>query len=82
VAWDTPVSRTPTVALGSLAHERTLLRERRARGPQKLLGPPMAHVNVRSEDHVKMQRLWMRGATAAGEMKWWETQQSPRRQSP
>jgi hypothetical protein len=42
---DTPVSRTPTVAPGSLARERTLLRGRRAGGPQKLLGPPMARVN-------------------------------------
>jgi hypothetical protein len=40
-----PVSRTPTVAPGSLARERALLRERRARGPQKLLGPPTACVN-------------------------------------
>jgi hypothetical protein len=66
---DTPVSRTPTVAPGSLARERTLLRERRARGPQKLLGPPTARVNTRSEDHVKMQRPRMRGTTAAGETK-------------
>jgi hypothetical protein len=42
---DTPVSRTPTVASGSLARERTHLRERRAGGPQKLLGPPTARVN-------------------------------------
>jgi hypothetical protein len=42
---DTPVSSTPTVAPGSLARERTHLRGRRARGPQKLLGPPMARVN-------------------------------------
>jgi hypothetical protein len=42
---DTSVSRTPTVALGSLARERAFLRERRARGPQKLLGPPTARVN-------------------------------------
>jgi hypothetical protein len=82
VDWDTLVSRTPTVAPESLARERALLREQRARGPQKLMGPPTARVNVRSEDHVKMQRLWMHGATAAGEMKRWETQQSPRRQSP
>jgi hypothetical protein len=52
---DTPVSRTPTVAPGSLARERALLREQRVRGPQKLLGPPTARVNARSEDHVKMQ---------------------------
>jgi hypothetical protein len=49
------VSRTPTVAPRSLASEHALLRERRVRGPQKLLGPPTARVNVRSEDHVKMQ---------------------------
>jgi hypothetical protein len=67
---DTPVSRTPTVGPGSLARECALLRERRARGPQKLLGPPMARVNARSEGHVKMQGLQTRGATAAGEMKW------------
>jgi hypothetical protein len=42
---DTPVSRTLKVAPGSLARERALLRERRARGPQKLLGPPTARVN-------------------------------------
>jgi hypothetical protein len=42
---DTPVSRTPTVAPGSLAREHTLLRGQRARGPQKLLGPPTARVN-------------------------------------
>jgi hypothetical protein len=78
---DTPVSRTPTVAPGSLARERALLRERRARGPQKLLGPPTARVNARLEDHVKMQRLQTRGATAAGETKWRATQQSPRRQT-
>jgi hypothetical protein len=30
---DTPVSRTPTVAPGSLARKRTLTRERRVRGP-------------------------------------------------
>jgi hypothetical protein len=53
---DTPVSRTPIVAPGSLARECALLRERRARGPQKLLGPPTACINSRSEDHVKMQR--------------------------
>jgi hypothetical protein len=45
VDWDTPVFRTPIVAPGSLAHERALLRERRARGPQKQLGPPTARVN-------------------------------------
>jgi hypothetical protein len=42
---NTPVSRTPTVAPGSPARERTLLRGRRAGGPQKLLGPPTARVN-------------------------------------
>jgi hypothetical protein len=31
---DTPISSTPTVAPGSLAHERALSRERRVRGPQ------------------------------------------------
>jgi hypothetical protein len=31
---DTPVSSTPTVAPGSLAHKRALSRERRIRGPQ------------------------------------------------
>jgi hypothetical protein len=66
---DTPVSRTPIVASGSLARERALSWERRVRGPQKLLGPPMARVNVRSEDHVKMQRLQTYGAPAVGEMK-------------
>jgi hypothetical protein len=81
VDWDTPVSRTPTVAPGSLACRRALLRERRARGPQKLLGPPTAHVNARSEYHVKRQRLQTRGVTAAGEMKRRATQQSPRRQT-
>jgi hypothetical protein len=81
VDWDTPVSRTPTVAPRSLARECALLRERRARGPQKLLGPPTARVNARSEDHVKMQRLRTRGMTAAGETKWRATQQSPRRQN-
>jgi hypothetical protein len=34
VDWDTPVSRTPTVAPGSPARERALLRERRAGGPR------------------------------------------------
>jgi hypothetical protein len=43
---DTPVSRTPTVAPGSLARKRALLRERRVRGPQKLLGPPTARANA------------------------------------
>jgi hypothetical protein len=47
---DTPVYKTPTVAPRSLAREHALLRERRVRGPQKLLGPPTARVNVRSED--------------------------------
>jgi hypothetical protein len=42
---DTSVSRTPTVAPGSSAHERTLLRGRRVGGPQKLLGPPTGRVN-------------------------------------
>jgi hypothetical protein len=42
---DTLVSRTPTVAPGSPARERSLLRGRRAGGPQKLLGPPTARVN-------------------------------------
>jgi hypothetical protein len=77
---DTSVSKTPTVAPGSLAHERALLRERRARGPHKLLGPPTARVNAQSEDHVKMQRLRMRGATIAREIKRRATHQSPRRQ--
>jgi hypothetical protein len=45
VDQDTPVSSTPTVAPGSPARERTHLRGRRAGGPQKLLGPPMACVN-------------------------------------
>jgi hypothetical protein len=71
---DTPISRTPTVALGSLARKRALLREQRVRGPQKLLGPPTACVNMRSEDHVKMQRLRTRGATVAGETKRQATQ--------
>jgi hypothetical protein len=44
---DTPVSRTPTVAPGILARKRALSRERRARVPQKLLGPPTARVNAR-----------------------------------
>jgi hypothetical protein len=66
---DTPVSRTPTVAPGSLARERALLGERRARGPQKLLGPPTARINARSEDHVKMQRLQTHGAPVVGEAK-------------
>jgi hypothetical protein len=66
---DTPVSRTSIVAPGSLARERALLRERRDRAPQKLLGPPTARVNTRSEDHVKMQRLWARGAPTVGEAK-------------
>jgi hypothetical protein len=78
---DTPVSRTPTVAPGSLARRRALWRERRARGPQKLLGPPMARVNARSEDHMKIQRPRTRGAAAAGETKWRATLQSPRRQT-
>jgi hypothetical protein len=78
---DTPVSRTLTVAPGSLTRKRALPRERRVRGPQKLLGPPTARVNARSEDHVKMQRPRTRGATAAGEMKRRPTQQSPRRQT-
>jgi hypothetical protein len=78
---DTPLSRTPTVAPTSPAHERTLLRERRARGPQKLLGPPTACVNARSEDHVIMQRPRTRGTTAAGEMKWRATLLSPRHQT-
>jgi hypothetical protein len=78
---DTLVSRTPTVAPGSLARGRALLRERRARGPQKLLGPPTARVNTRSEDHVKMQRLQTRGVIAAGETKRRAMQQSPRRQT-
>jgi hypothetical protein len=73
VDQDTPVSRTPTVAPESLARECALLRVQRARGPQKLLGPPTACVNARSEDHVKMQRLRTRGMTAAVEMKWWVT---------
>jgi hypothetical protein len=67
---DTPVSRTPTVAPGNLAHERALLRERRARGPQKPLGPPTACINVRLEDHVRMQRPQTHGAPAVGETKW------------
>jgi hypothetical protein len=46
---DTPVSRTPTVAPESLARKRTLLRERRVRGPQKLLGPPTTRVNARGQ---------------------------------
>jgi hypothetical protein len=66
---DTPVSRTPIVAPVSLARKCALLRERRVRGPQKLLGPPTACVNAWSEDHVKMQRSQTRGATAAGETK-------------
>jgi hypothetical protein len=36
---------------------------------------------MRSENHVKMQRPWTHGATAAGETKWRVTQQSPRRQT-
>jgi hypothetical protein len=78
---DTPVSRTPTVAPGSLARERALSGERRVRGPQKLQGPPMARINARSEDHVKMQRPRTRGATAASETKQRATQQSPRCQT-
>jgi hypothetical protein len=66
---DTPISRTLTVAPGSLARGRALLRERRARGPQKLLRPPTARVNARSEDHVKMQRLQTCGTPAVGEAK-------------
>jgi hypothetical protein len=46
---DTPVSRTPTVAPGSLAHKRALSRERRVKGPQKLLVPPMARINVHGQ---------------------------------
>jgi hypothetical protein len=46
VDQDTPVSRTPTVAPGSLARKRALSREQRVKGPQKLLGPPTAHVNA------------------------------------
>jgi hypothetical protein len=69
VDWDTPVSRTPTVAPGSPVRERTLLRGRRAGGPQKLLGPPTARVNTRSEDHVKMRSSWARGALAVDETK-------------
>jgi hypothetical protein len=69
VDQDTPVSRTPTVAPGSLARKHALLRERRARGPHKLLGPPTARINALSEDHVKMQRSWAHGAPAVGEVK-------------
>jgi hypothetical protein len=81
VEQDTLVSRTPTVAPGSLARKRALSRERRARGPQKLLGPPTACVNAWSEDHVKMQRPRMRGVTAASEAKQRAMQQSPMRQT-
>jgi hypothetical protein len=45
----TPVSRTLTVAPGSLACKHALLRERRVRGPQKLLGPPTARINTRGQ---------------------------------
>jgi hypothetical protein len=81
VDQDTPISRTPIVAPRSLARERALLRERRARVPEKLLGPPTARVNARSEDHVKMQRPRTRGTTAADETKRRATQQSLRRQT-
>jgi hypothetical protein len=82
VDQDTPVSRTPIVALGSLAHERALLRERRVRGPPEATGPSNGTRQcTRSEDHVKMQRTRMRGATTAGETKRRATQQSPRRQT-
>jgi hypothetical protein len=46
VDQDTPVSKTPIVAPRSRARKRALSRERRVRGPQKLLGPPTAHVNA------------------------------------
>jgi hypothetical protein len=61
VDWDTPVSRTPIVAPGSPARKRTLLRGRRAGGPQKLLGPPMACVNpvVRGPcEDAKVVGMW------------------------
>jgi hypothetical protein len=46
---DTSVSRTPTVAPGSLTRKHALSREQRVRGPQKLLGPPTARVNARGQ---------------------------------
>jgi hypothetical protein len=49
VDQDTPVSRTLTVAPRSLARKRALSRERRVRGPQKLLGPPTARVNTHGQ---------------------------------
>jgi hypothetical protein len=81
VDQDTLVSRTPTVAPGSLARERALSRKRRVKGPQKLLGPPMERVNAWSEDHVKMQRPLTCAVTVDGVTKRWATQRSPRRQT-
>jgi hypothetical protein len=78
---DTPVSRTPTVAPGSPAHKRALLRERRAGGPRSCWALQRHASTVRSEDHVKKQRLRTRGAAAAGETKRRATLQSPRRQT-
>jgi hypothetical protein len=81
VDQDTPVSRTPTVAPGSPAHERTLLRERRAGAPRSCWALQRHASTVRSEDHVKKRRSWARGAAAAGETKRRATLQSPRHQT-
>jgi hypothetical protein len=51
-------------------------------GPPEVTGPSNGtRQRARSEDHVKMQRPWTRGASATGEMKRQATQQSPRHQT-
>jgi hypothetical protein len=65
----TPVSRTPTVAPGSLACKRALSRERRVRAPRRcwaLQRHASTHAVRGPCEDVELQT---RGATAVGEMK-------------
>jgi hypothetical protein len=67
---DTPVSRM------------CLLEGAKGQGPPEADGPSNGmRQRAWLEDHVKMQRSWMHGATAAGEMNRRASHQSPRHQT-
>jgi hypothetical protein len=77
---DTSVSRTLTVAPGSLARKHALSRERRVRAPRSCWAL-QRHASTRAvRGPCEDAELQTCGATAAGEMKRRATQQYPRRQ--
>jgi hypothetical protein len=66
---DTPVSRTPTIAPGSLARKRALSRKRRVRAPRSCWSL-QRHASTRAvRGPCEDAKLQTRGAIAVGETK-------------